>query len=425
MKQIKKSLKEEIFMANVCIVRHQGYIKSKMHFPYQHNFRTLKNYGNKNIDASLTHHNTNIVNNLKNGETYLTAFNRLYESGEFKGQLKVQGAVDKQTKCLDEFLVYPPNEKISEMSLEEQDIFFKKELQAFQNYFPYLIILSANVHRDEAFHPKDEEMNTLFPEGKVTPHMHVIAIPIVHDKKKDCKRNSITELWKGQFSYRQFQDYMYNAVGKEYGFDRGEMHDFGEAEKHLEVEAFKLKEAEKSLNKLEAKIKMKEQSLVERAKDLEPEEHINLFNVKEVIKQQKAINYALKMEKDKNALLLEEKESLNQTIKEKDEVILDQSQEIQIRKEKLSEIEKELSLEKDKTNDILNIKVSDERLRQVYLDEAKQKVKLYDFVVRIIKDFLPELIKASPKFIHVLLDNKILYKEDLPAERENNRHKGR
>lgn len=30
-----------------------------------------------------------------------------------------------------------------------------------------------------------------------------------------------------------------NAVGKEYGFDRGEMHDFGEAEKHLEVEAFK------------------------------------------------------------------------------------------------------------------------------------------------------------------------------------------
>ena len=29
-------------MANVCILRHQGYIKSKMHFPYQHNFRTLR-----------------------------------------------------------------------------------------------------------------------------------------------------------------------------------------------------------------------------------------------------------------------------------------------------------------------------------------------------------------------------------------------
>ncbi len=39
-------------MVNVCIFRHQGHIKSKMHFPYQHNFRTLKNYGNK----KLIHH---------------------------------------------------------------------------------------------------------------------------------------------------------------------------------------------------------------------------------------------------------------------------------------------------------------------------------------------------------------------------------
>ena len=255
--------------------------------------------------------------------------------------------------------------------------------------------------------------------------MHVIAIPIVYDKKKDCKKISITELWKGQFSYRKFQDYMYNTVGKEYGFDRGEKHDFCEAEKHLEVQAFKLKEAEKSLNKLEAEIKMKEQSLAEQAKNLEPEERISIFNTKKVMEKQKAINYALKMEKDKNTLLLKEKESLNQTLKDKNEVILAQNLEIQNQQKKLSEIKKELFLEKDKTNDILNIKVSDERLRQVYLDEAKQKIKLYDLVVKIIKDFLPELIKVSPKFIRELLDNKILHKEDLPGERENNRHKGR
>lgn len=84
--------------------------------------------------------------------------------------------------------------------------------------------------------------------------MHMIAIPIVHDKKRDCKKISITEVWKGQFSYRKFQDYMYNAVGKEYGFNRGEMHDFGEAKKHLEVEKFKLKETEESLKKLESEI---------------------------------------------------------------------------------------------------------------------------------------------------------------------------
>ncbi|MBE5966099.1 MAG: hypothetical protein E7255_03915 [Lachnospiraceae bacterium] len=132
-------------MANICIVRHQGYIKSKMHFPYQHNFRTLKNYGNKSIHASLTQLNSNVVNNPKNGETYLTAFNRLYESGEFKGQLKVQGAVDKQTKCLDEFLVYPPNEKISEMSLEEQDIFF---VRIIKDFLPELIKASPKFIRE-------------------------------------------------------------------------------------------------------------------------------------------------------------------------------------------------------------------------------------------------------------------------------------
>lgn len=412
-------------MANVCIVRHQGYIKSKMQLPYQHNFRTLKDYGNKNIDTSLTHLNTCIANNLKEGETYLSAFNRLHDNGDFQGQLKVQGAKEKQTKFLDEFLVYPPYEKITEMSRGEQEEFFKKELLAIQKYFPDMIIQSANVHRDEEFHPKDEEMKALFPEGKVTPHMHVIAIPIVHDKKKDCKKISITELWKGKFSYRKFQDYMYNAVGKEYGFDRGELHDYGEAEKHLEVEAFKLKEAEKSLNKLEAEIKMKEQSLVERAKVLEPEEHISIFNIKNVVEQQKAINLALKMEKDKNVLLQKEKESLNRTIKDKDELILVHNHEIQNQQEKLSDIEKELSTEKDRINDILSIKVSDERLSQVYLDEAKQKIKLFDLLMKIIKDFLPELIKASPKFIRELFDYKILHKEDLPREYDNNRHKGR
>lgn len=412
-------------MANVCIVRHQGYIKSKMRLPYQHNFRILKNYGNKNINTSLTHLNSDIANNLNDGETYLTAFNRLYEKGEFKGQLKVQGSKEKQTKFLDEFLVYPPYERITQMTLEEQELFFKKELQAIQKYFPDMIILSATVHRDEIFHPKDNEMKALFPEGKVTPHMHVIAIPIVYDKKKNCKKISITELWKGKFSYRKFQDYMFHEVSKEYGFVRGEIHEFGEAEKHLEVEAFKLSESQKSLNKLETEIKMKEQNLVERAKDLEPEEHINFLNFKDVLKQQKAINYALKMEKDKNALLLKEKESLNQTIKEKNELILAQNQEIQIQQEKLSELENELTLEKDNTNEILNIKVSDERLRLAYLDEAKQKIKLYNILVRIMKDFLPELIKVAPKFIHELLDYKILHKEDLPEEYKNNRHKGR
>ncbi len=169
----------------------------------------------------------------------------------------------KQTKFLDEFLVYPPYEKISEMSLLEQDEFFRKVIKAIQNYFPDVIILSAVVHRDEVFLPADEEMKTLFPEGKITPHMHLTVIPIVHDKKTNSKKISISELWKGKNSYRKFQDFMYDSIGKEYGFDRGEIHDLGEAKKHLSVEAYKLQEASKILNKMQSQIIQKEQELAE------------------------------------------------------------------------------------------------------------------------------------------------------------------
>lgn len=189
---------------------------------------------------SHTKFNSIIANNLNQGETYLKAFNRLFKSGTFTGQLKVKGDEMKQTKFLDEFLVYPPYEKIKEMSRAERDEFFRKVMKAIQKYFPDVIILSAVVHRDEVFLPVDEEMKSLFPEGKITPHMHLTVIPIVYDKKTNSKKISISELWKGKNSYRKFQDFMYDSIGKEYGFDLGEIHDLGDAKRHLSVEAYKL-----------------------------------------------------------------------------------------------------------------------------------------------------------------------------------------
>lgn len=88
-------------------------------------------------------------------------------------------------------------------------------------------------------------------------------------------------------------------------------------------------------------------------------------------------------------------------------------------------MEKALLLEKARTNDIVNIKVSDERLRQIYLDEAKQKIKLFELAVKVIKEFLPELIHKCPGFIHQLLDNSILHKEDVAEKQNRNRHNGR
>ncbi|MDF2803842.1 MAG: mobilization protein [Anaerocolumna sp.] len=410
-------------MSNVCVIRHQSYIKSKAHLPFRHNMRTLKNYSNSNIDLSLTKSNSVIENNLLKGETYLKAFNRLYESGAFTGQLKVQGDENKQTKYMDEFLVYPPSEAINKMTLTEQDAFFQKELKAIENYFPDIKVLSAVVHRDEVFHPIDEDMKTLFPEGKITPHMHITTIPIVHDKKSDCKKISISELWNGRTSYRKFQDYMYNSVGKEYGFDRGETHDFGEATKHLEVESFKLQEASKSLAKLESAIIEKEQEISERAKVLEPEEHITILNVKKVAGQQKVIHYALKQEKDKNTLLQKEKEELILELKERDNVILNQTMEYQKQQQKLSEIEKQLSAEVERSNDLLNIKISNEELRNEMINQTKTKIRLFDLLIRMIMKYLPELTNKCPSLIRDLVNHGILSDKDLSnKQKQNTRH---
>lgn len=124
-----------IFMSNVCIIRHEPYIKSKINFPYRHNHRRCKDYSNKNIVAELTPQNSILIDNLQENETYLRAFNRLYKEGVFKGQLKVNGDKNKQTKFIDEFLVYPPYEKINTMTIEEQNTFFSGIFPTHDNSF--------------------------------------------------------------------------------------------------------------------------------------------------------------------------------------------------------------------------------------------------------------------------------------------------
>lgn len=56
-------------MSNVCVIRHQGYTKSKAQFPYRHNHRISDNHSNQNIVSSLTENNTVLLNNLKDNET--------------------------------------------------------------------------------------------------------------------------------------------------------------------------------------------------------------------------------------------------------------------------------------------------------------------------------------------------------------------
>lgn len=163
--------------------------------------------------------------------------------------------------------------------------------------------------------------------------------------------------------------------------------------------------------------------LTERARAIEPEEQINIFNAKEVIKNQKAINLAWQMEIDKNAILQQENKNLYQTIKDKDELILSQSQDIQYQQQKLSETEKLLSDERERTDELLNIKVSHEGVRADAIKRAKTKIHLFDLLFKAVINHLPDLLHRCPKFIRNLVNIGILSDKDLPdTQSKEERH---
>ena len=109
---------------------------------------------------------------------------------------------------------------------EETKRYFKTAYEFVANYqnLGEQFIVSAKVHMDE-----------------VTPHMHIVYIPVVHkiDKKsgKMIDKIACSEYWKGKDSYRKLQDNFYNCVIKA-GFDleRGRSR---ENRQHLSVEDYK------------------------------------------------------------------------------------------------------------------------------------------------------------------------------------------
>lgn len=115
--------------------------------------------------------------------------------------------------------------------------FIKRDIQ-----FKNIKILSAKVHCNEVFFPRFKEveengvkklvklsMAESFELAYIKPHMHMDYIPLVEVEKDGIKylKCSSKELWKAQEgryfdSYREYNDRLYEAIGKEYGIDRGQ-----------------------------------------------------------------------------------------------------------------------------------------------------------------------------------------------------------
>jgi hypothetical protein len=200
------------------IIRNAKYTKGETGRAYVHNERKTKNHTNKDIDPTRTDLNFYIK---KSNGTYIQEFNRIKKEYDLKGQIKVTSNIT----C--EMLVTSDKEFFDKIGLNETKRYFQEAYNCIAEYkrLGKENIVSAVVHLDE-----------------LTPHMHLIYIPVVHTQDKEgnpINKLSCRDFWRGQNSYRTLQDTFFKHM-KSKGFDleRGLASEITGAE-NLKIEALK------------------------------------------------------------------------------------------------------------------------------------------------------------------------------------------
>ena len=72
-----------------------------------------------------------------------------------------------------------------------------------------------------------------------------------------------------------------------------------------------------------------------------------------------------------------------------------------------------MAKEKAFTNKLLNISIEHDKLREIELTRAKQKIIKFERILKILKEFLPVLKRYCPSFIQELMHQDILEHDDL------------
>lgn len=209
----------------------------------RHNERRYKNYSNKDIDISRSSENYHLKS--IQAETYQKEFERIRQTYDLKGNLRLSG--EKQSNVMCEFVITSDKEFFECLGAERTKRFFADAYNFVTAKVGENFVVSAVVHMDE-----------------VTPHMHVTYIPVINgkDRKGDpCRRINCSEFWKGRDSYSRLQDEYYDFItARGYDLERGVK---GSTAKHLSVAEFKLKKTEEQLAEIAAQI-----SEVERVDDI-------------------------------------------------------------------------------------------------------------------------------------------------------------
>lgn len=130
------------------------YTRLQVHALLDHDMRTIPNHTNENIDPARSDSNKNLLHN----NPWITYCQRI-------DQVKVLNR--KDVNVLAAVTITLPND----VKPSDQDKFFQSCLEFIQNDFGSENVVSAIVHNDET-----------------TPHIHIKAIPVVHDPNKNIDK---------------------------------------------------------------------------------------------------------------------------------------------------------------------------------------------------------------------------------------------
>lgn len=215
-----------------------------------HNQRESKNSKNKEIDIERSHLNIDLVN--EGSINYNKKVKQIIEKG-YKGTK----AIRKDAVVMNSTLISSDREFFKDMPREKQLEFFKESLNYLSEKYGEDNIVSATVHFDET-----------------TPHMHVCSVPLTSDGKLSAKTIfNRTMLKKLQTELpKHLQEKGFNINRGVEGSERG----------HVEVNEFKKLTKYEEVKALEEEIKLKEEILKDKIKEMNNDKIIDEIKVKKL-----------------------------------------------------------------------------------------------------------------------------------------------
>lgn len=159
-------------MNHFLVFREEGITLRQSGRRYEHNERLLDCYNNGNINLGLSGNNYYFK---KPDGTYEEMFQIMLKKGEISTKGLRQ---DGSSKVLSEIIVGVNREYWQGKSEEEIICFFQAAYHYIEKRFGRKQVLSAVVHADEV------------SDGKISYHMHVIAIPTTADRKRYYTKRS-------------------------------------------------------------------------------------------------------------------------------------------------------------------------------------------------------------------------------------------